>query len=74
MRAWRRSGGGRAQQWAKQRRASAAAGRAAEGELGEEEDSGWDGELPRARPPPPPCPSGCPTAPATKASRPSIAP
>ncbi|XP_066167446.1 uncharacterized protein [Oryza sativa Japonica Group] len=43
------------------RRASAAVGKAAEGELGEAEDSGWDEELPRARPPPPPCPRGWPT-------------
>ena len=56
------------------RRASAAVGKAAEGELGEAEDSGWDVELPRARPPPLLCPSGCPTALATKASRPSITP
>nr|AAM22729.1 hypothetical protein [Oryza sativa Japonica Group] len=43
------------------RRASAAVGKAAEGKLGEAEDSGWDEELPRARPPPPPCPRGWPT-------------
>src|SRR5512141_656273 len=43
------------------RRASAAVGKAAEGELGEAEDSGWDGELPRARPPPTLCPRGWPT-------------
>uniref|UniRef100_I1R3G1 Uncharacterized protein n=1 Tax=Oryza glaberrima TaxID=4538 RepID=I1R3G1_ORYGL len=36
-------------------------GKAAEGELGEAEDSGWDEELPRARPPPPLCPRGWPT-------------
>nr|BAD23060.1 hypothetical protein [Oryza sativa Japonica Group] len=36
-------------------------GQSSGGRASEAEDSGWDEELPRARPPPPPCPRGWPT-------------